>query len=370
MIGDKNQKSTHELSESEKNSLAFEERKSKNLLWVGCISIVMIFAGLTSAYVVVKGNGFWVEMQMPVWFIISTVIILLSSLTFFLALKAARRDNKPMVKTFMALTVLGGLGFSLGQYMGWKELIDNGYNFVGKITAYGKYGEDVNVSLNGKPIDFDGQTFSVQKEPLSADQEERLRAFFKAIADSDHSERVYELDQFPEFTINFLQMSENTFKPLEYKDGRLHQTSPMGQLHEISYAQGLALEKFATNMVENRGYFFMKGTYGEDFRLVYKGVPLTFENGQLYAKDRPLSQEELATLDDSRNTASSFVFLLSFLHLLHLIGGLIYVIRVFVGSVQERYDSGNYLKIKLGSIFWHFLGGLWIYLYLFLTFIH
>ena len=86
--------------------------------------------------------------------------------------------------------------------------------------------------------------------------------------------------------------------------------------------------------------------------------------------DDPLSESQMSNLAASRNTASSFLYLFTGLHLLHLIGGLLYLITLVTGAFKEKFDKNNYLRIKLCSIYWHFLGGLWIYLFLFLLFIH
>jgi len=62
----------------------FEEQKKKSakpLLWISMISMAMIFAGLTSAYVVRKAEGNWLDFEFPVWFYFSTVFIILSSFT-------------------------------------------------------------------------------------------------------------------------------------------------------------------------------------------------------------------------------------------------------------------------------------------------
>ena len=56
-----------------------ENRSLKQLLWVGIGSIVMFFAGLTSAYVVRKPQGNWQEFVLPEWFTFSTIIVVISS---------------------------------------------------------------------------------------------------------------------------------------------------------------------------------------------------------------------------------------------------------------------------------------------------
>ena len=52
----------------------------KQLLWAGLASIGMFFAGLTSAYIVRKAEGNWMEFVLPDWFLYSTITIVLSSL--------------------------------------------------------------------------------------------------------------------------------------------------------------------------------------------------------------------------------------------------------------------------------------------------
>lgn len=69
------------------------------------------------------------------------------------------------------------------------------------------------------------------------------------------------------------------------------------------------------------------------------------------------------------NAAGSLMYLLTALHLLHVVAGLIYLTVVLVRSSNGRYGAGNHLGVKLCAIYWHFLDGLWIYLFVFLYFI-
>ena len=68
-------------------------RTKKMLLWFAMISFIMVFAGLTSAYVVSKSRPDWKPLDMPVAFTISTILILISSLTFLLAKKEIGRAH-------------------------------------------------------------------------------------------------------------------------------------------------------------------------------------------------------------------------------------------------------------------------------------
>jgi len=69
------------------------------------------------------------------------------------------------------------------------------------------------------------------------------------------------------------------------------------------------------------------------------------------------------------NPSGSFIYVLSGMHILHLAGGIISMIVISVKSILERYSPKNYLGLQLGAIFWHFLDILWVYLFVFVTFI-
>lgn len=178
-------------------------KASKPLLWVGIISIVMLFAGLTSAYVVRADNGNWLLFNLPNAFYLSTAVIITSSITLFFALQMAKKNNKKGIVFGLLATFFLGLLFSYLQYAGWGELYSKQIVFGGK----------------------------------------------------------------------------------------------------------------------------------------------------------------------SSNAAGSFLYLITFLHLLHLFAGLIVILVTLKNSIKGKYDAQNTLGLELCSIYWHFLDILWVYLFLFLYFI-
>ena len=120
------------------NRMTLEEeqaRKGKTyklLLWFGMISICMIFAGLTSAYVVSKSRPDWLkDFVLPSAFVISTVAMLVSSFTFYLALQATKKDNRNGASMFLLITLALGIAFIVLQFKGFGQVIDNGYFFTG-----------------------------------------------------------------------------------------------------------------------------------------------------------------------------------------------------------------------------------------------
>ncbi|UUC46694.1 cytochrome c oxidase subunit 3 [Flavobacterium cerinum] len=111
------------------------ERKAKSykmMLWFAMISIVMVFAGLTSAYVVSKSRPDWLkDFTLPSAFVISTIVMLLSSVTFHLAKKAIQKDNRKATTNFLMLTLALGIGFVVLQFVGFNQVIESGYFFTG-----------------------------------------------------------------------------------------------------------------------------------------------------------------------------------------------------------------------------------------------
>ena len=65
----------------------------------------------------------------------------------------------------------------------------------------------------------------------------------------------------------------------------------------------------------------------------------------------------------------SLLYVLTGAHLAHLFAGLISLLVVTIKAKNNRYNSKNYLGIKLASTYWHFLTILWVYLFLFLKYL-
>lgn len=172
----------------------------KILLWLSMVSMVMMFAGLTSGYIVRQAEGNWFQFELPSIFYISTAFIVVSSLSMQWALMGVKKNNMGQLRTGLMITLGLGLGFTFTQFAAWSKLVDIGVFFTG-------------------------------------------------------------------------------------------------------------------------------------------------------------------------NPSGSFLYVLTALHLAHLIGGMLYLMVVTTRSIQGKYNKDNYLPVELCTIFWHFLDGLWIYLFLFLLFI-
>ena len=107
-------------------------RARKMMLLFSLLSITMTFAGLTSAYIVSKARPDWLkDFELPDYFIISTLIILASSITMWLAKKNVKKKLVSKTSFWIAITFLLSIFFFLSQFLGFQELINKGYYFTG-----------------------------------------------------------------------------------------------------------------------------------------------------------------------------------------------------------------------------------------------
>ncbi|MBP6334778.1 MAG: cytochrome c oxidase subunit 3 [Bacteroidia bacterium] len=202
------------------------QRAKRSLVVLGIMSIVMLFAGLTSGYIVRQGEGKWAEFALPNTFIYSTIIIVLSSLPMQWALISIRRNNVKNLISGLALSGILGFAFIFTQYLAWSELFQSGIAFTGRIR-------DVTTNFNYIPA--------------------------------------------------------------------------------------------GVETVEQAG--------------------------------------------DAGNVAGSFLYVITGLHVVHLLAGIIALFIVFSRAIRQKYSSADYNGVKMCTIYWHFLSGLWLYLFFFLLYI-
>jgi len=100
-------------------------------MWLFMASVMMLFAGLTSAYIVRQAEGNWRYFELPSMFYYTTAIIIVSSVTMQIAFFAARKDKLGLVKLCVAVTAVLGIAFLIGQLLAWSQLIKISAHFVG-----------------------------------------------------------------------------------------------------------------------------------------------------------------------------------------------------------------------------------------------
>jgi len=211
-----------QLSEEELRRLS-----SRNtLLWFGIISIIMLFAGLTSAYIVRQSEGKWAQFELPNTFIISTIIILLSSIPMQWSVNSIKHDRADNLVKGLIITFVLGAAFVFTQYIAWSEM----------------------------------------------------------------------------------------------------------------FSQGIASSSRLSDL--KTGYTYI-----------------------------PAGQETVEQAGGIGNVSASFLYAITALHILHLVGGILALFVVLSRSIRKKYTSAEFSGVKMCATYWHFLGFLWLYLFLFLFFV-
>ena len=117
------------IVEEPEETLSMNPRKF--ILWLFIVSIIMLFAAMTSAYLVRRAEGNWLEYTIPAVFSYSSIVLVISSLSMHWAYVAAKKDNFGQLKTAITITFVLGVIFLYMQFQGWVELVDQKVFFVG-----------------------------------------------------------------------------------------------------------------------------------------------------------------------------------------------------------------------------------------------
>ncbi|CAM2808117.1 cytochrome c oxidase subunit 3 [Flavobacterium frigoris] len=111
-------------------------RSYKLILLFAMVSMTMMFAGLTSAFVVSKSRVDWLkDFELPTAFYFSTIVIIGCSVTFHLAKKSIQKDNKSATTTFLFATLALGILFIILQFVGFDQIVQQGYYFTGSESS-------------------------------------------------------------------------------------------------------------------------------------------------------------------------------------------------------------------------------------------
>lgn len=95
-------------------------------------------------------------------------------------------------------------------------------------------------------------------------------------------------------------------------------------------------------------------------------LSIFFVVSQFSGFDQLISKGYFFTGPESTVT-TSFLYVLAVLHLVHLFAGMIVLVVVIYNNQKNKYNI-NKLGFELAVTFWHFLGFLWLYLFIFLYF--
>jgi len=107
-------------------------RAKKMMLWFGIASLIMSFAGWTSAFIVSSTRKDWLsDFVLPQPFLISVFVIIASSVTMILSKKALKENKLQPATIFLVITFLLGIYFIINQFNGFNQIVAQGYHFTG-----------------------------------------------------------------------------------------------------------------------------------------------------------------------------------------------------------------------------------------------
>jgi cytochrome c oxidase subunit 3 len=336
-------------------------KMKKNLVYVGIFSVIMLFAGFTSAYIVSMGDSFWLKYPLPTYFWISTLLIILSSLFLEIAIRKGKSKNKSALRIFISATLIAGLAFVYFQFKGYGALTDNGIHAANNhiMVVDGRYGDYYQIKFKGEIVEVDGNNYLYKGKVMNEQDYQLMSGFMKQFIGVTPA-KLIQAKSNPLFDLIYID------KPISILNNNL----VFPDSTQLKFVDQLRLSQLAQNIIDKRVDFFVRGKYGKDFQLLYKGKELEYKNRNMYFEGKKLSKYLQIKALETADAASSYLFILTFIHLLHIIVTLIYMIKVTINSYSGKYDNGEVLSLRLGAIFWHFLAILWGYLLLFLLFIH
>lgn len=413
------------LSPQEQKEQRERTLKLITILFMG--SILMLFAGLISAVVVSKMDGFWVNLKLPSAFYWSTATIMVSSLTYILAKRFAMKNNQGGLKAMLSLTILLGFGFMFMQFKGWVQLVESGNMVTGGVYFdKGAYGDRFIIMKDEKEIHFDGARYTLDGDALSDEDVEELKAFIYPVCLDDRKfiNHPYELENYgAPYSIGLVSKTSLKAVGLQFKEGKLYNNEI-----EVPLTDRSTLFAFAFGINNETAFFGLRGEYGEDFTVSLNGEVLDFIDRKLYFPSFELSTEQIGEIEtkhfeggkeyvikggkiyhegaeadvndfhfvdnhsqndyyvldgvwyqvgdeisagqynkfyEASNTASSFIYVLSAMHGLHILFGFGLLLVLLVRSLKGYYNSEHYVGLTVGGYFWHFLGILWVGLLIF-----
>ncbi len=107
----------------------------KFTLWVAIGSITMMFAGLTSAYIIKRNQPNWLEFALPQIFWYSTAAIVASSITIWLAVRAFREHEMAKYRQMLVTTFILGIVFVSLQIIGFVQLWNRGITLTRNVSV-------------------------------------------------------------------------------------------------------------------------------------------------------------------------------------------------------------------------------------------
>jgi cytochrome c oxidase subunit 3 len=120
---------------SDSGSMPFPISKGQVGIWILLTAIIMLFAGLSSAYIVLRGVPNWQNIELPSLLWPNTLVLLLSSVAIDISRRAVRRNDLQSMKRWLAVAGVLGLTFLVGQVAAWRQLMNAGVHIPSTLQS-------------------------------------------------------------------------------------------------------------------------------------------------------------------------------------------------------------------------------------------
>jgi cytochrome c oxidase subunit 3 len=114
---------------------SFPLSKGQIGLWVLLTGIIMLFAGLSSAYIVLRGVPAWQNIALPSLLWPNTAVLILSSITLELSRRSVRQNQVQSMKRWLGVSAVLGAAFVAGQLAAWRQLVNAGVHLPSTLQS-------------------------------------------------------------------------------------------------------------------------------------------------------------------------------------------------------------------------------------------
>jgi cytochrome c oxidase subunit 3 len=110
---------------------------------------------------------------------------------------------------------------------------------------------------------------------------------------------------------------------------------------------------------------------GDDLAKAKLGIVLTMLLGAAFLVTQLMAFGKMMEMNyyfsgAGSNSSGSSIYVIAGFHGLHIISGIIVLLIALIAVFKFKVHSRNMLRMELCSTYWHFLGVLWLFLFVFL----
>ena len=345
-------------------------------MWAFLATEILMFGGLFCAYAVYRYNNPNVfrigEGHVEtLWGAINTVILLTSSLTMALGVRAAQLGQKNLLVGMLAATLLGGAGFMVVKTIEYKSKWDHGlfpgfYNSYDRIQNPEGFKEHVANGGHGSEGDHSsspgGAPDDVAHTALKGDPAEQVPTGGNTPGPGDQSHPPAGLAEHP------------ASRPVGQGQAGTEHQRPGEANTDVTRAMGAHDTAAPEVKAEALGPGYMDPNAGTGDAAVIRpkyntnagtAAP-TVADGHSAVEYTDLSVQEQVNVKAFFN----IYFLMTGLHGIHVLIGMGLITWILVKSAAGTFGPAYFTPVDLVGLYWHLVDLIWIYLFPLLYLIH